>query len=55
MDGHEVWIITWGKRYVINENHNSLGCEQPSGLDVNSHPMHMTCFGQYQASSAVLG
>ena len=37
------------------ENHNSLGHEWPSGLDVNSHPMHRTRFSQYQASSAALG
>ena len=43
----ETWII---------ENHNPLGYEQPSGLDVlNSHPMCRMHFCQYQASSGALG
>ena len=46
---------TEGLVHEYIENHNPPGHEQPSDLDVKQSHNVQTCFGQYQASSAVLG
>ena len=45
-----IYVHTYTCIHVQTENHNSLGCEQPSVLTIRQIRI---CFGQYQSSSAV--